>query len=75
MYGPLTAFELLNYTHRDGSARKAVYESDKNNEITKEAMLCSHNGIDHPDPQRTLVGGVGAVDKRFPKALKLLEDS
>ena len=75
LYGPLAAFELVDYLHRDGSAWKAVYESGKNKEITEEAMLRSHDGIDHPDLRRTLAGGVRAVDERFPNVLKLLEAS
>lgn len=30
LYVPLAAFELVDYLQRDGSAWKAVYESDKN---------------------------------------------
>ena len=75
LYGPLAAFELVDYSHRNGSAWKAVYEPRKNNEITEEAILRSHDGIDHPDLRRTLAGGVRAVNERFPNALKLLKDS
>lgn len=75
LYGSLSAFELVDYSHRNGSAWKAVYEPRKNNEITEKAILSSHDGIGHPGLRRTLAGGVRAVDERFHNALKLLKDS
>ncbi|WP_052108328.1 hypothetical protein [Bifidobacterium asteroides] len=75
LYGPLAAFELVDYSHRNGSAWKAVCEPRKNNEITEKAIRSSHAGIGHPDLRTTLAGGVRAVDERFHNALKLLKDS
>lgn len=75
LYGPLAAFELVDYSHRNGSAWKAVCEPRKNKEITEKTILSSHDGIGHPGLRRTLAGGVRAVDERFHNALKLLKDS
>lgn len=76
LYGSCTTSEHADYSHRDGSAWKTVYELGENNKSLKRAMLCSHVGIDHPDLLRTLVGGgASAVDERFANALKLPEDS
>ena len=75
LYGPLAAFELVDYSHRNGSARKAACEPRKNKEITEKAILSSHDGFGHPGLRRTLAGGVRAVNERFPNALKLLKDS
>ena len=75
LYGPLAAFELVDYSHRNGSAWKAVYEPRKNNEITEKAIRSCHDSIGHPGLRRTLAGGVRAMDERFHNALKLLKDS
>lgn len=75
LYGSLSAFELVDYSHRNGSAWKAVYEPRKNNEITEKAVRSCHDSIGHPGLRRTLAGGVRAVDERFHNALKLLKDS
>ena len=75
LYGPLAAFELVDYSHRNGSAWKAVCEPRKNNAIAEKAVRSSHDGIGHPGLRRTLAGGVRAVDERFHNALKLLKDT
>lgn len=75
LYGPLAAFELVDYSHRNGSAWNAVNEPRKNNAIAEKAVRSSHDSIGHPDLRRTLAGGVRAVNERFPNALKLLKDS
>lgn len=74
-YGRLTAFDLVELSHRDGGAWKAKYVRGANAPITIEDMLASDDVITGLDTSNTLESHVRLVEQRWPNALRMLEDS
>lgn len=74
-YGPLTAFDLVRLSHRDGSAWKHAYRADANETITPDMIMASTDGITENVMSGTLAENVQMVRQTWPNALRMLEDS
>ena len=74
-YGSLSAFDLVNITHREGGAWKNVYVAGGNAEITIEDILASEDCNSEMDLNKTLTAGVRSVEKKWPNALRMLQDA
>jgi uncharacterized phage-associated protein len=74
-YGFLTAYDLVTYSHRSGSAWCSVFDEKKDMKITAQTILKSKDFSERPRIERTLAGGIESVDKSFPNALNLLKDA
>ena len=74
-YGYLTAFDLVNYSHRNGGAWKMVYDGSRNKPISIKTILSSQDVKEYPQLKGTLAQSADTVNKQFANALKLLEDA
>lgn len=73
--GKMTAFDLVRLSHRDGGAWKRVYLPHENAEIAPETILESSDMSVFDSSGRTLSDGIAAVDKSWPNALRMLENT
>lgn len=74
-YGSLTAFDLVNISHRDGGAWKKKYVAGQNVEITVEDILESIDYREGMNAKNTLSEGIMFAQKKWPNALHMLEDA
>lgn len=74
-FGKLTAFDLVRLSHRDGGAWKSVYVRNANKPITPKAIIESHDGEMKDIMDGTLASGIAQVNRRWPNAMRMLEDS
>lgn len=74
-YGFLTAFDLVNYSHRNGGAWKSVYDGTRNKPIDVDVILNSRDVKDYPQMAGTLAQSVNDVNNQFANALRLLGDA
>ncbi len=74
-YGQLTAFDLVELTHRDGSAWKNSYVPGKNVEITVNDIRNSIDFSSDFNMESTLSAGIQNVREKWPNTLHLLEDA
>lgn len=74
-YGRLSAFDLVNMSHREGGAWSLVYRSDVDVPITREVIERSEDIKGFPGFARTLERGIQEAYESIPNALKLLENS
>lgn len=74
-YGRLTAFDLVGFTHRRGGAWSRQYVRGENAPITVGDILASDDVNGEPDLAGTLEEHVRHVERRWPNALRMLEDS
>lgn len=74
-YGWMTAFDLVNYSHRDGRAWKSVYDGSRDKTITVEDIKGSKDVLEYPQPEGTLAKSVDSVRKDFKNTLRLLGDA
>ena len=74
-YGWLSAYDLVEYTHREGSAWSNVYAREQGGEITLDDIRSSSDFLEEPDFGMTFAAGVRKVEKRWPNALRMLEDA
>lgn len=74
-YGNLTAYDLVNWSHREGGAWHSVYRADKDVEITADDIIASDDikGLAHDG--RTFASRLAYVRRSIPNALRLLENS
>jgi uncharacterized phage-associated protein len=73
-YGFMTAIDLMNYSHRDGSAWKSAYVPQANIEITNDMILASRDGKDTPPRADTLAASIDDVRTKWKGALNMLAD-
>lgn len=74
-YGKLTAFDLMMFSHRPGSAWRDAYQPDKNVIITPAMICASNDGIKPPRSSQTLEGGIKLAAKEHANALRMLENT
>ena len=74
-YGRLTPFDLVNITHRPGGAWRSRYVRGQNNEIRINDIMESCDYRLEPDLEDTLIACVIAAKRKWPNALRMLEDS
>lgn len=75
-YGFLTAFDLVDLTHREGGAWRNKYvRGEYNIEITVADILDSDDVKVEFDLSKTLAAGIMGVKEDWPNALRLLEDA
>ncbi|MCO6558452.1 MAG: DUF4065 domain-containing protein [Bifidobacterium sp.] len=74
-YGSLSAFDLVRFSHRPGSAWQKAFSPDVDNVITTEMIMNSTDGADRPDIRHSLAQGVATAEREYPNALRLLENS
>lgn len=74
-FGKLTAFDLVRLSHRDGSAWKSVYVRKANKPITPEVIIKSRDGEVKDIMEETLALGVAQVNRKWPNAMRMLENS
>lgn len=72
-YGRLTAFDLAELYHREGSAWRSVYRRGEHAEITVQTMLDSNDGLNLP--KRTLAKSLDDVGMRWPNTFRILRDA
>lgn len=74
-YGNFLAFDLVNFSHRNGSAWKLAYNGQRDVEITEQMIMNSSDGIAKPSESRKIARGIKTVEKDFPNAFRLLKNS
>lgn len=74
-YGRLTAFDLVEITHRTGSAWSRRYRRGANAKITADDIRLSADMEGRVDFDSTLSAGIRSVQERWPNALRLLGDA
>lgn len=74
-YGKMTAYDLVELSHRDGGAWSNVYVAGSDREITREAILDSLDGRDAPTFSGTLASGIQQVNASWPNTFALLRNS
>lgn len=74
-YGYMAAFELVEYSHRLGSAWCEAYEPGRNQVITKQMILDSQDIKDRPNMKRTLSGTADTLESKFPNAFRMLRNA
>ena len=72
-YGHMTVFELVEYSHRSGSAWRKAYEPEGNRIITKQMILDSQDIRDKPNMKRTLSETADTLETHFPNAFRMLQ--
>ncbi|MUH59582.1 Panacea domain-containing protein [Bifidobacterium canis] len=74
-YGKLMTFDLVRLSHREGGAWEKTYEEGKNNVITPQMIRDSVDFTAEVPWKHTFTWGVQEVDRRWPNALRMLENS
>lgn len=74
-YGGLSAYDLVTFSHRRGSAWDKVFTANEHALITEDVILRSKDGLDKPDFKRTVAYGVEETERIYPNALRMLKDS
>ncbi|MFT8704362.1 Panacea domain-containing protein [Bifidobacterium aquikefiricola] len=74
-YGSFSAFDLVNFSHRNGSAWKLAYSGEHGVKITEQMIVDSSDGIVKPCESRKIARGIKTAEKNFPNAFRLLKDS
>lgn len=74
-YGKMSAFDLVELSHRDGGAWRKVYVPAGDNPITVEDIRASRDMDGFPGLAGTVRGTIAAVADSIPNALNLLRNS
>ena len=74
-YGDLTAYDLVELSHRDGGAWKSKYAAGENVEITVGDIRSSRDFTSEPDFSRTLLADIESVERDWSNTLKMLGDA
>lgn len=74
-YGSLSAFDLVNLSHRLGGAWKTKYTGARGVPITVEDILNSSDYRESPDSSTTFEAALQNVQDTWPNALRMLETS
>lgn len=72
-YGFLTAFDLVEFSHRKNSAWKNVYREGENVEITNDAILASDDGLTFP--KNTLASSLDEVNAKWQNTFRILRNA
>ena len=74
-YGSLTAYDLVEISHREGGAWRNKYIPGKDVEITIEDIRQSKDFTSDPDVSKTLFANILEVEKEWSNTLKMLGDA
>lgn len=74
-YGSLSAFDLVNLSHRPGGAWRMKYTGARGVPITLEDILSSSDYRESPDSSTTFEAALQNVQDTWPNALRMLETS
>jgi uncharacterized phage-associated protein len=74
-YGCMTAFDLVDLSHQEGSAWSNVYRDDQDVKITDDDILSSKDGVSSPSYEGTLASGMRDVSDQWPNTLRLLRNA
>lgn len=72
-YGFLTAFDLVEFSHREGSAWKNVYKENERVEITNDDILSSGDGLSFPE--NTLASSLDEVNRKWQNTFRMLRNA
>ncbi|WP_018142390.1 Panacea domain-containing protein [Alloscardovia criceti] len=74
-YGWMTAFDMVNYSHREGSAWKRVYTGEHHRVISTADILISSDTRMYPIIQGTLTEAFNSTTQQFKNTLRILGDA
>ncbi|MFD0705614.1 Panacea domain-containing protein [Alloscardovia venturai] len=74
-YGFLTAFDLVDYSHRDGGAWKNVYDGTRNKTITIKDILDSDDVVSYPTLEGTMTQDMHDIYNKYRNTFRLLGDA
>lgn len=74
-YGSLTAFDLVDLSHRDGSPWKTKYTGARNVPITVDDIMQSSDFCERVNRGKTLGAAIQGVQDKWPNALRMLQDA
>lgn len=74
-YGFLTAFDLVAFSHREGSAWRNVYVPGRRREITVEDILASDDGVVLPEKDGTFASNLDDVSRKWPNTFRMLRNA
>ncbi|TCD53845.1 DUF4065 domain-containing protein [Alloscardovia theropitheci] len=74
-YGWMTAFDLVNYSHRAGSAWSKVYTGEHHRIITISDILNSSDIRMYPQRFGTLADAIAVTEKNYENTLRILGDA
>jgi uncharacterized phage-associated protein len=74
-FGNLTAFDLVRLSHRPGGAWYKAYSPKENVVISNELIMASSDIRQDPPLRFTLADGIETVNRSWPNALRMLENS
>lgn len=74
-YGSLSAFDLVELSHRPGGAWSNAYDSRRDNAITVEDIRASEDMAGFDGVGLTLAGAIDSAMESMPNALRLLGNS
>lgn len=74
-YESLTAFDLVDISHREGGAWRKKFIPGKNVQITNDDIIASKEFRTGFDSTATLSAGVRNVQDKWPNTLRMLEDA
>lgn len=74
-YSKLSASDLVRISHREGGAWRSKYAPGKNATITNFDIIASTDSSPKFDLASTFFAGAQSVQKKWPNALRLLEDA
>lgn len=74
-YGQMTAYDLVDLSHREGGAWRATYVPGADREITANDILRSADGVAEPPSSGTLASGIRLVNDSWPNTFELLRNS
>lgn len=72
-YGFLTAFDLVEFSHREGSAWRNVYKENESVEITNDDILSSDDGLGFP--KNTLASSLDEVNRKWQNTFRMLRNA
>ncbi len=76
VYGFLTAMDIVEFSHRDGSAWKATYTKGVYHiPINNSDIIASTDGIEKPRREGTFAEAMDEASKRWSHVLDMLADS
>lgn len=73
-YGRLSAFDLVNFSHRPGSAWSLVYDPSCDREITVEDIIGSEDMNGLAGLSMTVVSAMDSFVESIPNAMRMLEN-
>lgn len=73
-YGKMSAFELVSFSHREGGAWRAVYDSSSDREITIDDIRASDDMKGFAAAGRSVESVIESFVGSIPNAMRMLEN-